>query len=187
MALSAFYDSFALDCFALGVVGGLSGVKTILRHLRKHKANFFTSFFWQFPENFGIGFTMIPSRSFQPRIPPKIATRFYLALQPAFTRGCRLYRGDASAMMLGLSLEVWSIWGVRIASVLYHDVFHLPHILGCSLFSMPHHGMSLRDFTKAWVIPLQASGISLEISWGWVKTYYCRCIVWGITIQLYQL
>ena len=94
-----------------------------------------------------------------------------LALQPAFTRGCRLYRGDASAMMLGLSLEVWSIWGVRIASVLYHDVFHLPHILGCSLFSMPHHGMSLRDFTKAWVIPLQASGISLEISWGWVKTY----------------
>ena len=85
MALSAFYDSFALDCFALGVVGGLSGVKTILRHLRKHKANFFTSFFWQFPENFGIGFTMIPSRSFQPRIPPKIATRFY------FSAAARIY------------------------------------------------------------------------------------------------
>ena len=106
----------------------------ILRHLWKHKAS--QLLFWKlqvltrslnhFQASFG-SFAMIPSRSFQPqRRAKKKATRFYLAAQPAFTRGCPLYRGDASAMMLGLSLERF-LGGRAAKSLLYHDdhdVFH---------------------------------------------------------------
>ncbi len=117
MAFSAFYDSFALDCFSLGVVSCLGGEQVWLFFaiwvvevcwscklcFWKKSIPFNSVGFWKISIQLSVSWLSwnASTHDVLTTLCSPFELRFYLVLLLGFTHGYRQYRDDANASILG--------------------------------------------------------------------------------------